>query len=72
MMQVIGNLMKKPIILADNKYIITKNDFDLPLARNIFLAIDDLFKGYNAETITIVDIDNYFQQTEGSYENFKP
>ena len=63
--------MKKPIILADNKYIITKNDFDLPLARNIFLAIDDLFKGYNAETITIVDIDNYFQQTEGSYENFK-
>lgn len=71
MMQVIGNLMKNPVILADNKYIITKNDFDLPLAKNIFLAIDDLFKGYNAETITVVDIDNYFQQTEGIYENFK-
>ena len=63
--------MKSPVILADSKYIITKNDFDLPLAKNIFLAIEDLFKGYNAENITTVDIDNYFQQVEGSYENFK-
>lgn len=70
-MQVIGCLMKNPVILVDSKYIITKNDFDLPLAKNIFLAIEDLFKGYNAETITVVDIDNYFQQTEGIYENFK-
>jgi replicative DNA helicase len=70
-MQVIGCLMKSPVILADSKYIITKNDFDLPLAKNIFLAIEDLFKGYNAENITTVDIDNYFQQVEGSYENFK-
>ena len=70
-MQVIGCLMKNPVILADSKYIITKNDFDLPLAKNIFLAIEDLFKGYNAENITTVDIDNYFQQVEGSYENFK-
>ena len=70
-MQVIGCLMKSPVILVDSKYIITKNDFDLPLAKNIFLAIEDLFKGYNAETITVVDIDNYFQQTEGVYENFK-
>lgn len=70
-MQVIGCLMKNPVILADSKYIITKNDFDLPMAKNIFLAIEDLFKGYSAETVTIVDIDNYFQQVEGSYENFK-
>lgn len=70
-MQVIGCLMKNPVILVDSKYIITKNDFDLPLAKNIFLAIEDLFKGYNAEVITTVDIDNYFQQVEGSYENFK-
>lgn len=70
-MQVIGCLMKNPVILADSKYIITKNDFDLPMAKNIFLAIEDLFKGYSAETITVVDIDNYFQQVEGSYENFK-
>lgn len=70
-MQVIGCLMKSPVLLVDNKYIITKNDFDLPLAKNIFLAIEDLFKGYGAETITTVDIDNYFQQTEGLYESFK-
>ena len=34
-MQVIGSLMKTPVILADGKYILTINDFDLPLARNI-------------------------------------
>lgn len=71
MMQVIGTLMKSPVILADNKYIITKNDFDLPLAKNIFLAIDNLFRSYNTEAITSVDIDNYFQQIEGVYETFK-
>ena len=71
MMQVIGILMKNPIILADNKYIITKNDFDLPLAKNIFLAIEDLFHSYNTEILTTVDIDNYFQQMEGMYESFK-
>lgn len=70
-MQVIGSLIKSPLLLVDNNYIITKKDFDLPLARNIFVAISNLVLNNKMEVLTVVDIDNYFQQIEGSYENFK-
>ena len=71
MMQIIGCLLKNPMILIDTKYILTKNDFDLPLAKNIFHAISNLFQHYKVENISIVDIDNYFQKTEAGYDNFK-
>lgn len=70
-MQIIGDLMKTPFILNDSKYILTKNDFDTPLARNIFIAISKMIFEEKMESITVVDIDNYFQQNEVSYENFK-
>ena len=70
-MQIIGCLLKNPMILTDTKYILTKNDFDLPLAKNIFHAISNLFQQYKVENISIVDIDNYFQKTEAGYDNFK-
>lgn len=70
-MQIIGSLMKSPFLLNDGKYILTKNDFDFPLARNIFIAISKMVFDERMESITIIDIDNYFQQNEGSYENFK-
>ena len=63
--------MKSPFLLNDGKYILTKNDFDFPLARNIFIAISKMVFDERMESITIIDIDNYFQQNEGSYENFK-
>lgn len=71
MMQILGCLMKNPMLLVESKYILTKNDFDLPLAKNIFLAISNLFANYKMDTVSIVDIDNYFQQVESRYENFK-
>jgi len=71
MMQVIGCLLKSPILLADTKYIITKNDFDLPLAKNIYMAISNLFENHLMENISVVDIDNFFQQFDGSYETYK-
>lgn len=70
-MQVIGSLMKSPLLLVDNNYILTKRDFETPLARNIFIAIHNLVLVNKLEVLTTVDIDNYFQQIEGSYENFK-
>ena len=70
-MQVIGSLINNPILLADSKYIFTKNDFDLPLAKNIFMAISNLFEKTTMDKITIVDIDNYFHQFDGFYENFQ-
>lgn len=70
-MQIIGGLMKSPFLLNDGKYIFTKNDFDLPLARNIYIAITKMVFDERLESITVVDIDNYFQQNETSYDNFK-
>lgn len=70
-MQVIGDLMKAPFILTDSKYILTKKDFDTPLSRNIFIAITKMIFENKMEKITVVDIDNFFQQNEISYENFK-
>ena len=71
LMQVLGCLIKKPIILADRKYIFTKNDFNTPLSQNIFQVVYNLFTIYHSEEITIIDIDNYLQQNEGVYNNFK-
>lgn len=70
-MQIIGSLMKSPFLLYDSKYIFTKKDFDTPLARNIYIAITNMVFDNKLESINIVDIDNYFQQNEASYENFK-
>ena len=70
-LQVIGCLIKAPVLLADSKYIITKKDFDVPMANLIFQAINNLFSDYRMPEMTIVDIDNYLQQSEGTYENFK-
>lgn len=70
-MQIIGGLMKSPFLLYDSRYIFTKKDFDTPLARNIYIAITNMVFDNKLESINIVDIDNYFQQNEASYENFK-
>ena len=51
-MQVIGDLMKAPFILTDSKYILTKKDFDTPLARNIFIAITKMIFENKMEKIT--------------------
>lgn len=70
-LQVIGCLIKAPVLLADSKYIITKKDFDVPLANMVFQVINNLFSNYRMNEISIVDIDNYLQQMEGAYDNFK-
>ena len=70
-MQIIGSLIKSPLLLTDKNYILVKKDFDLPLARNIFLVLSKMFFEENMETISIVDIDNYFQKNETDYNNFQ-
>lgn len=71
LMQIIGCLMKAPILLTDQRYIFVKKDFDVPIARGVFLAIQSIYLDYKIENITIVDIDNYFQQSDVNYEIFK-
>lgn len=70
LMQVIGGLMKSPVILVDDKYIFTTKDFDEPIANMAFQVINNLFSQYKPDTITIVDIDNYLQQYADTYQVF--
>lgn len=70
LMQVIGGLMKEPIMLLDDKFIFTTKDFDEPIANMAFQVINNLFSQYKPETITIVDIDNYLQQYADTYAIF--
>lgn len=67
--QIIGTLMKNPLLLSDTKYTITPEDFSTSFERQIFGAIYNLFLN-GVETITVIDIDNYLQNYEGIYQNF--
>lgn len=67
--QIIGALMKNPLLLSDTKYTITPEDFSTSFERQIFGAIYNLFLN-GVETISVVDIDNYLQNYEGVYQNF--
>lgn len=71
MMQIIGCLIKSPFLLMDGKYILIKNDFDVPLAKNIFIAISKMVLNDQMEITSITDVDSYLQQNEAVYESFK-
>ena len=69
-MQVLGCLMKNPLLLGDvNAYQLTPDDFSQTLDKRIFAAIYNLFSN-GAEKISVVDIENYFQQHQAIYQDF--
>lgn len=71
-MQVLGSLIKNPILLAENKkYILREDDFDTSLSKITFVAINNLFVKNHIEELSIIDIDNYLQQNNVVYERFK-
>ena len=62
MMQVIGCLMKNTTILSQaDKYDINFSDFDDLLNRYIYQAIQNFYAA-GARTISVVDLDNFFQE----------
>ena len=71
MMQVIGCLMKNTTILSQaDKYDINFSDFDDLLNRYIYQAIQNFYAS-GARTISVVDLDNFFQERQeikGEYE----
>lgn len=67
--QILGALMKEPLLLSDTKYNLTPDDFSSTFEKQIFGAIYNLYLN-KIETITVVDIDNYLQNYEGVYQNF--
>lgn len=67
--QVIGSLMKNPLLLANPKYSLNPNDFRVKTEKYIFSAIYNLFAS-GVEKISEVDVDTYLQNHEGIYQNF--
>lgn len=71
-MQVLGSLIKNPLLLAENKkYILREKDFNTSLTKIIFVAINNLFIKNKLEELSIIDIDNYLQQNNFIYDKFK-
>ena len=64
MMQVIGCLMKNTTILSQaDRYDINFTDFDDLLNRYIYQAIQNFYAS-GARTISVVDLDNFFQERQ--------
>ena len=66
--QVLGGLMKNPLLLVDND--IRKEDFDLRIAKIVFTTIQQLFEN-GAESLTPFEIDTEIEKHEGTYSLYK-
>lgn len=66
--QVLGGLMKNPLLLVDND--IRKDDFDLRIAKIVFTTIQQLFEN-GAESLTPFEIDTEIEKHEGTYSLYK-
>ena len=68
-MQVIGCLIRNPLLFSEIGNDINIDDFDTNFTKSIFNAIYNLYQ-LGADKVTIIDIDNYLQQYGGIYSNF--
>ena len=60
-LQIIGSLMKHPQYLSEvDKYNLTPFDFSSRFEKNIFIAIDTLYRN-GATNITPVDVENFLE-----------
>lgn len=69
-MQVIGCLIKNPLLYGQIEKDLDIDDFYSSFTKNIFVAISNLYK-LGADKVTVVDIDNYLQQFGSAYVEFK-
>lgn len=68
--QIIGSLMKHPQYLSEvDKYSLIPQDFSTVFERNIFIAIDGLYRG-GAERISPIDIENYLNNNGSAKVTF--
>lgn len=66
---VLSCLMRKPLLLQDDKYILTKTDFYKPLQQMVFGAIFNMAQN-GVTVITPSDIDLYLKQFPSQYEHY--
>ena len=67
---VLSCLMRNPLLLQDDKYVLVKTDFYKPLQQMVFVTIYNMAQN-GIERITPQDIDLYISQYESQYEYYK-
>ena len=67
---VLSCLMRKPLLLQDERYAFVKTDFYKPLQQMVFYAIYNMAQ-QGVERITPQDIDLYLHQYESQYAYYK-
>lgn len=67
---VLSCLMRKPLLLQDDRYAFVKTDFNAPLHQMVFFAIFNMAQS-GIERITPQDIDLYLKQYGAQYEYYK-
>ena len=67
---VLSCLMRRPLLLQDDKYAFVKTDFYKPLQEMVFYAIFNMAQN-GVEKITPQDIDLYLKQYDAQYEYYK-
>lgn len=68
--QVIGCLIRSPLLYNEVSQDLSVDDFDSKLTRSIYMAINNLYQ-QGADKVSVIDIDNYLQSYDGIYANFK-
>lgn len=67
---VLSCLMRKPLLLQEDKYAFVKTDFNVPLHQMVFFAIFNMAQS-GIEKISPQDIDLYLKQYSAQYEYYK-
>lgn len=67
---VLSCLMRKPLLLQDDKYAFVKTDFYKPLQEMVFYAIYNMAQN-GVERITPQDVDLYIKQYKAQYEYYQ-
>lgn len=67
---IISSIMRRPLLLEDEKYILTQNDFCQPLQQIIFTAIFNMAK-QGISIVTPQDVDLYLKTFPTQYEYYE-
>lgn len=67
---VLSCLMRKPLLLQEEKYAFVKTDFNVPLHQMVFFAIFNMAQS-GVEKISPQDVDLYLKQYGAQYEYYK-
>ena len=67
---VLSCLMRKPLLLQEDRYAFVKTDFNVPLHQMVFFAIFNMAQS-GVEKISPQDVDLYLKQYSAQYEYYK-